>query len=244
MATISCADDRPDLDARPGQAEGIEHLELLDGDRIALADDPLAGLDGHLDRRHLGPGLGDLLGGGLVVDDLGRRHERGGEVAGQLALRAVEVGGDEVADAARGRSNSSSSRIGSARIVSTRHAARRGDRLPATRVDVGHRLPPGERDVRRVGRQAVDHLVALERAARRAARARERPAGVIVSYARSWSSWLSAGDLIVSVTGTTSSAACVARRLGAALRVEGRVALGADVARGDLARPRGSPGRR
>ncbi len=31
---------------------------------------------------------------------------------------------------------------------------------------------------------------------------------VIVSYARSWSSWLSVGDLIVSVTGTTSSAAC------------------------------------
>ena len=38
------------LDPWPGQAERVEHLELLDRDRIALVDDPLAGVDGHLDR--------------------------------------------------------------------------------------------------------------------------------------------------------------------------------------------------
>ena len=84
----ACPTTVPSSTQRPGQAERVEHLELLDRDRVALVDDPLAGRTVTSTAGTSARAWSICCGRELLVGDLGRRHECGGQVAGQLALRA------------------------------------------------------------------------------------------------------------------------------------------------------------
>ncbi len=156
-------DHRAELDAWACQAQGVEHLELLDGDRVAFVDDALTRLERDLVGRHLGTCLLLRLRRQLVVDLLGGRHQRRGEVAGELPLRVHEVGRDEVADGIAGLEQLVlANGVGEGRLQ--RDARRRGDGVPALDRHGRDGFALRERNRRRVGGEAADHLVGIERA--------------------------------------------------------------------------------
>ena len=156
------ADDGAHLDGRPRQAQRVEHLELLDGDRLALArrcsrrPAPRPRPAATARARLVAPPRVELR---VDRPRLGST-KAGGQVAGQLALGAVQVGRHELAHLlARPRP---ARPRGSGRPGSSRAPRGRPPRRPSQRRD-GHLGDAGRCEAEIAGASAARRSLAPRR---------------------------------------------------------------------------------